>query len=268
LSTPTYKVSAKTMPPGILGALSEVFGHMVRDVMVTASDTVQISDAGGSGQRAFACIVADVQVASAVVLWGSWGGPSIATSRGNRVDDLRGDPVEIPERGAIITGRTGSTFHHATVWVRATTFPSVVLPGLRELWGDNHAAIQTMSIASDAAVLGHPEASSVLAESVAVPMADLSELDSRVLYCFGALKAGEYRREALKRIARGDTIPRTVAIGDSAVEAVVDTLVARGFLKRLANGSVTMTPQGRALRRPSLGAELWGTVTVRRMEAR
>jgi hypothetical protein len=59
----------------------------------------------------------------------------------------------------------------------------------------------------------------------------LSDLERSALYCFAAIKGGEYRRQELRQRRVPDT--------------VVDGLVERGYLKRNRAGATQITTKGR-----------------------
>lgn len=62
----------------------------------------------------------------------------------------------------------------------------------------------------------------------------LSDDDQQALYCFGAIKGGEYRRDEMRR--------RNVS------DATVDSLVERGYLKRNKAGATQITTSGKNAR--------------------
>lgn len=62
----------------------------------------------------------------------------------------------------------------------------------------------------------------------------LTDADQQAIYCFAAIKGGEYRRDEMRR--RGVT------------EATVDSLVERGYLKRNRAGATQITTKGKNAR--------------------
>jgi hypothetical protein len=62
----------------------------------------------------------------------------------------------------------------------------------------------------------------------------LTDEDQQALYCFGAIKGGEYRRDEMRR--RG------------VEPATVDSLVERGYLKRNRAGATAITTSGKNAR--------------------
>ena len=63
---------------------------------------------------------------------------------------------------------------------------------------------------------------------------ELTAEEQQAIYCFCAIKGGEYRREELAR--------RQVSV------TCVDSLVSRGYLKRAKNGATSVTTKGKNAR--------------------
>jgi hypothetical protein len=72
--------------------------------------------------------------------------------------------------------------------------------------------------------------------------AELSDKERRIMYAFGCLKSGDYRKEELSRAG--------------ATEADIDALISRGFLKRDGRG-VQITTAGKNTRRPAASSFGW-----------
>lgn len=244
-SATTVRVS--TLPDGLYHALGECGIHSHRDVELVVRDAVSIQSMGTRGGRAYAAIVPSVATRTqTAVLYGSWGGPSPFSS--SRVDS-DSTPREIPADGAIITGIQGGVGKTlATVYVRPLTFVALVAPAGSE-------AHEIAAVASDALAMGDGRAAEVAAQAVAaaLPKSDLTDLERRVLYCYGALKSGQYRRTAILEIAGSPLCAREA----ESIDHVIDGLVGRGYLKRARNGAVAMTTQGKAARLGGVSSEVW-----------
>jgi hypothetical protein len=63
------------------------------------------------------------------------------------------------------------------------------------------------------------------------PVAALTPTETGALYCYKALKSGQYRQDELRRYA--------------VDAATIDGLVSRGYLKRASNGSTSITTEGK-----------------------
>lgn len=64
------------------------------------------------------------------------------------------------------------------------------------------------------------------------PAADTTDDEQRVLYAYAALKSGPYRQECLRKVD----------------PTVIDSMVARGMLKRASNGATSITTAGKNAR--------------------
>jgi hypothetical protein len=103
--------------------------------------------------------------------------------------------IELPLNGAVIKGTTGYPRTFATVYAHPNTVGRFLPSGEEE---------------------------------------QLGEEEQNAIYCFAAIKGGEYRREELER--------RNVSA------ATVDSLVERGYLKRNRAGATQITTQGKNAR--------------------
>lgn len=214
------RAAIQQLPEKIQVELRNV-GYHKADIEVQARDAVQIASAGHAGEQAFAMILHENGRREAY--YGSWGGPNIA-SGANRVDDLRQPLTPIPPKGAIIVGSMRRNGVYAVV---------MMLPMDWAAW----TAPLDAEIVHDAMAEGRTDVVDTL---IGRPGDDLSDTDRRVLYCYGALKSGEYRKNALADVSRAYKC-------DSA--AIVDSLVARGYLKRAANGATQITTKGKDSRK-------------------
>lgn len=243
-------IQVSILPSILRSVLSEVRYRKREIALHLSTDSVDVSDAGSQGLRAFAALVGNAFIPTdrpAKVAWGSFGGPNMFTV-GNPIDTL-GTRWAIPTDGAIILGNSGG---YAFICVGALTLTRLLAP----LSADVAA---TSVVAGDASVEMRTDTVEALAlEAVksAKGPDDLSDLDRRLLYCYGAVKAGTYRSEAIERIAAGDH--RTAPVGRAAVNASIESLVTRGYLKRAANGATQITPKGKNTRSRQAGAgEVW-----------
>jgi hypothetical protein len=90
-----------------------------------------------------------------------------------------------------------------------------------------------------ATIYAHPRAVSGYLLPSAAPSADVvSDQDQQALYCFACIKGGAYRKDELRR--------REVS------EATIGSLIARGYLKRSANGATQITTMGKNARDTSV----------------
>lgn len=111
--------------------------------------------------------------------------------------DYTDERVTIPEHGIVVKGSTGYPRTFATIYAHPHAVGAYLLPS-----GE--------------------------------PSAELSELEQQAIYCFAAIKGGEYRRDEMRR--RG-------------VDAeTVDGLVDRGYLKRNRAGATQITTKGKNAR--------------------
>jgi len=115
---------------------------------------------------------------------------------GRHTLDLPGQRMNIPPNGAVIKGAMGYPRTYATVYAHPTAFGRMLPSG--------------------------------------EPADELSDADQQAIYCFTAIKGGEYRRDEMRR--RGVTA------------ATVDSLVERGYLKRNRAGATQITTKGKNAR--------------------
>jgi hypothetical protein len=117
---------------------------------------------------------------------------------GRRLADWTEDAIPIPANGAVVKGTTGYPRTFAQVYV-------------------------------------HPDS---LGRFLPEATEQLSEAAQQVLYCFGSIKGGQYRRDELRR-----------RVGSPAIsDPIVDSLVERGYLKRNKAGAVQITTRGKNAR--------------------
>jgi len=107
------------------------------------------------------------------------------------VDDGSED-VELPPNGAVVKGTMGYPRTFATIYAHPSAVGRFLPSGEEE---------------------------------------ELSDLEQAAIYCYAALKGGEYRREELRR--RGVS------------EQVVESLIERGYLKRNRAGATQITTKGK-----------------------
>jgi hypothetical protein len=62
----------------------------------------------------------------------------------------------------------------------------------------------------------------------------LTDSEQQAIYCFAAIKGGEYRRDEMRR--------------RNVTDDVVDSLVSRGYLKRNKAGATQITTKGKNAR--------------------
>ena len=125
---------------------------------------------------------------------GSWGG---SNPFGGNLVDRTDERIELPANGAVIKGQQGYPRTFATIYAHPNAFASAGLPS------------------------GEPDE-------------QLTDTEQHAIYCFAAIKGGEYRRDEMRR--RGVT------------PAAVDGLVERGYLKRNRAGATQITTKGKNAR--------------------
>lgn len=245
MTTPRHTMPTAMLPTEVRAAL-KFLRYGAPQIEVVGSEICTISTCGGDGMRGFAVIL-DFEARTSESHYGSWGGPNPFTRGSNPVDDIHAPPTTVPSHGAIIVGSEGRRVF-ASVYVAPATFASLV--------GTEADRV----VAGDAAAEQRGDVLSALAATVATVANggdDLTELDRRVMYAFGALKSGPYRKEHLARIACGDSLRKTAPLGADVVQSAVDSLVSRGYLKRAANGATGITTKGQNARRQRGGGEVW-----------
>ncbi len=127
--------------------------------------------------------------------YGSWGGPSL---HGRGLID-GGGVVTLASDEAYIAGSSG--------------------------YGPTYAVVHV-----------HPDVYGELcAGGVSADVDELTDAEHHAIYCFAAIKGGQYRRDELRR--------RRVP------DSTVDALVERGYLKRARNGATSITTKGKNARR-------------------
>jgi hypothetical protein len=139
-------------------------------------------------------IVLNVDTGETRTLSGNWGGGSIAGS--DNLVDSGSDAVTLPENGIVIKGSRGYPRTFATIYAHPNAVGAYLLPS------------------------GEDET--------------LTDAEQQALYCFGAIKGGEYRRDEMRR--------RNVS------QSTVDSLVTRGYLKRNRAGATQITTKGKNAR--------------------
>jgi hypothetical protein len=122
---------------------------------------------------------------------GSWGGGNMFVSS---LVDSGSEMAELPINGAVIKGTMGYPRTFATIYA-------------------------------------HPSAIGRFLPAGADDRDELTQEELQALYCFVAIKGGEYRRDELRRREVND--------------ATVDSLVSRGFLKRNKAGATSVTTAGK-----------------------
>jgi hypothetical protein len=215
----TY-VKTNKLAPAIQTALRQAC-FTKPDVRIEARTHVCIRGAAGQGQRALASLVEDMHDVNTVTTHvGSYGGANPFTSRGDWDPDWDDTAKLVPVNGAIVTGTQGG---YVTVTVHPLTLARMIAP----------TSYDTM-VASDAAIDGNLTQAATIAHTAieaALSATQLTEEECYTLYTYGALKSGEYRQRALRGLSH-----------------VVENLIARGMLRRAANGATQITTLGKACR--------------------
>ena len=211
-------VDVKSLPVGLRAALSQA-QITTGSVALKASDDVSVSSFANDGQRAFATVVSDISRNCIMpMLVGSYGGRNgFTTTPLDRMSDA--GLQSIPENGAIVTGTIGK---YATIALRPATYVSIVAPGSDFVEIVANAGSDALEIARSVADLAK---------------GGLSDGEAWTLYAFSGFKS-HYRKEYLGRL-------RDKTANAAGTDAIVDSLVARGYLKRASNGATQITTSGR-----------------------
>ena len=164
------------------------------DVEVEARESIEGTSWGDQGSRGFVTIV-NLDTGKHETRVGSWGGPNMFESR---LVDRTGDDmrIPIPPNGAVVKGTMGYPRTYCRIYA-------------------------------------HPDAMGRMLPS-AEPAEELTAEEQQAIYCFAAIKGGEYRRQELRY--------RKVS------DATIDALVERGYLKRNRAGATAITTKGRNAR--------------------
>jgi hypothetical protein len=177
-----------------LRAALAAVGYGGRDVELVPATTVDPTVGGGDGMRGFVTVV-NLDTGVRQTVNGSWGGSNPFSH--SPVDQTT-ERIELPPNGAVVKGTRGYPRTFATVYAHPSAVGANLLPS------------------------GAP------ADDV------LTDADQQALYCFAAIKGGEYRRDEMRR--RGVT------------EEQVNSLVLRGYLKRNKAGATQITTKGKNAR--------------------
>lgn len=177
-------VKVKELPESLQSALHEC-GYRKTDVQILVKESESVFAGGGSGYRAFACLV-NMSNGETQMMYGSWGG-SNAFNPNNQVD--QNDKLyAIPQNMAVIRGSEGGS--SGVTYATVTISPLNILPVLQGA-------------------------------------ADVSEEEKRILAIFRSYKPA-YRKQYLE-----------------GKQESIDSLVERGYIRRSANGALTITTAGK-----------------------
>lgn len=187
-------VEVKELSEAVRKALDSV-SYGARDIEVIPSYSVSGQVAGGAGMRGFVLII-NLDTGKFEVVNGSWGGDNILS---NSPVDSSNEDIPIPPNGAVIRGTRGHPRTFARIYAHPNATGSYLLP-----------------------------------EGNATAPELLSEVEQQAIYCFAAIKGGEYRRDEMRR--------------RNVTTETVDSLVERGYLKRNRAGSVQITTKGKNAR--------------------
>lgn len=220
---PSKHVDVKDLPSGIQVMLNQVH-YTKRDIRVVGSPSeVLDTSCGDDGCREFVVFSGNYNGIRSLPRYGAFGG--------HRKTDEDAEVFEIPVMGALVAGQTAGAAGKsptATLYVHPAS-PILGDPAL-------------LSVAFDAAQEGRVgEARAVIGE--AVGSVSLTDAERAVLYAYGCLKSGPYRRAALERV-KGHA-------------DIASNLVTRGFLKRSANGATQITTAGKNTRTVEPGYDRW-----------
>lgn len=116
-------VEVNALPDSLRNALSSV-GYRKSNVEILIRPTVALSDMGGEGRRAYACLV-KLDTGEHHITLGSWGGPCIFAASNPVDNDNRSHTL--PHNGAVIKGSEGGNHPvTATIYIGSSN----VLPCL------------------------------------------------------------------------------------------------------------------------------------------
>jgi len=181
-------------------ALGEHVRRALESVRYGAADVPVVaaesvsSYSGGNDGQRGFVIALNLQTGERKAFAGAWGGGAVAAAPSPVDADV---PIAIPEHGIVIKGQMGYPRTFATIYAHPNAVGAYLLPS-----GE--------------------------------PSEELSDAEQQAIYCFAAIKGGEYRRDEMRR--RGVTAD------------VVDGLVARGYLKRNRAGATQITTKGKNAR--------------------
>lgn len=229
-------VNVKDLPEWIRAGLRRV-GYAKPSVGVTARESVSVVSYGGAGLRDFFLKISSVTGVGDLWL-GSYGGPNPWSH--NRVDgtDPRFLSATTEDRltldattGAITGSQAGDAARYATVSVHPDVFNAVAPVKTNACTEDEHKIFRIYSV-----------------------------------------KAGEYRNDEMRRAfpcQHGSYCSRTVCqeARKPVIDAIVDSLVARGLLKKNKAGAVSFTTEGKNAARgpvykPEVGDEMGIAIEV------
>lgn len=204
-------IARKDAPAGLATALRALAARG-NDVVIAACERAYVR----TDSQVYTCanaLVLNLDDASSVTTRrGVWGG----NNGFNRPPaDRAWDPVfddqerDVPVGGAIVVGLIG---RYVWVFVHPTTFAERFVKN---------------DVARDAMLEGRTDA----LDAIRSADADLSDAECAILYVHCAYKSGEYR----KRVVR-------------AYASALESCVARGLIKRAANGACSISVAGKALR--------------------
>ena len=192
-----------------------------RTVSVVVTESVSVFDPGSSGRRGFAYEIDLATGDWTVTMVGSWGGPNPFVKSPSAVDDSSAPPRAIAPGKCLIVGSEGSDRVHGTVHIHPRTL-------------DDYPEIARALAETEAPCIVHDEcrALGTLAKACAAARSTgLTDRMRRILAIHRSLKAGKYRRNALKEA--------------KVTTAEIDALVTSEHLTRNKAGAVTITTKGR-----------------------
>lgn len=224
------------MPIGLKWGCAQFSGY-ISHVVYQSEKEVYTSGCADDGCRAQLIVIPDINDilpadARPVMHYGSYGGPNPF-----QVSELDNVTWPIPFRGAIILGQMDSK---PVIHVRPYTFMML-------FYSDAPTAI----VAKDAAEEENEEmadkvACVVIEEEKAKETDPLTDIERKVMYVMGCIKAGKYRQDELGKIADRPIITKILA-----------DLMLKGFLKASRNGAISMTTAGKQTRKALPGYDRW-----------
>lgn len=218
-------------------------------VSVECRSTISTNGIANDGERAVCVEIVDVepdagQPIVSTTEWGAFGGPSPYEKHSIDVES----PRTIGFRGAIIYGSTSNRIKspRVTVYVRPYLFATIVAKVADAFLP---ADMAFLSVCADAAATGRYDAAdSIAREALLVAEASvpdpLTPDERKIMYAFGCIKSGPYRKDEIDRTF--ESIPRQHR--QSHVDALVESLVTKGFLRRSVNGAISVTVAGKNTR--------------------
>lgn len=218
-----------------------------------AKGAVTTNGIANDGERAIVVEIDDIEPDAGVdpnvkTMFGAYGGPNPAASTGMDAEVAR----PIAPRGAIVYGSTSNRARTPRVVVYLRPYMFLVVTSYDQ---------PTISIAAHDAFAERRYADAdVIAFEAVISRVEsdpdpLTKDERKVMYAYGAIKSGPYRKDEL---ARAFDVERSMGsvIFEATIERLLVGLIEKGFLRRDVRGAVSMTVAGKNTRK-NRGGSSW-----------